>query len=69
VTSARDRAERLLAETELFDELGLHELAAEARMVARGVLELTAAVEIERSARVAIQERHEHLLARLGDRS
>ena len=45
----------LIAETELFDELGLGKLAGQARLVARDVLELVDMLEAERSARGAIQ--------------
>ncbi len=56
-----DRARELLARTELFDEFGFGQLAAGARMVARDVLDLCDALEGERSARRAVQERAERL--------
>ena len=43
--TAVDRAQHLIAATEMFDELGLHRLAAEARTVARDALDLAAALE------------------------
>ena len=52
---AEQRACDLLAETALFDELGLGQLAARARTVARDVLELVGMLAAERSARVAMQ--------------
>jgi hypothetical protein len=65
VTTARERAEELLAETALFGELGLDQLAAKSRMVARDSLEALDMLDAERSARRAIQERHERLLERV----
>ena len=56
LTPAEQRARHLLAETELFDALGIETLGFHARAVARDVLELTAELTSERSARMAIQE-------------
>ena len=56
LTPAEQRARHLLAETELFDALGIEKLGFHARAVARDVLELTADLAAERSARTAMQE-------------
>jgi hypothetical protein len=56
-----DRARELLAETALFDELGLVTLAAKSRCVAGDVIEQAEALEAERSVRMALQERAEQL--------
>jgi hypothetical protein len=56
---ARERAARFLDRTHCFHALGLDELGADARMLARLLLELADDLEAERSARQAIQQRHE----------
>ena len=62
LTPAEQRARNLLAETELFDALGIDKLGFHARAVARDVLELTAELASERSARIAIQEARDRCL-------
>ena len=62
----RERAGRLLANTEAFQKLGLGEMSADARMLARLCLELCDELEVERSVRVAIQKREETLLSIVG---
>lgn len=58
---AAERARKLLCETDLFAELGLPTLSSDARMCARAVLELTAELNAERSARVQIQAGRDRL--------
>jgi len=60
-SSAEQRARALLAETNLFDELGIGQFAASSRVVARDVLELTEHLAAERSARRAVQEARDRL--------
>ena len=52
---ARERARKFLDETNAFAELGLQELSADARMLARLLLELGDELDAERSARIAQQ--------------
>jgi len=61
LTKAEQRARHLLAETELFDALGIDKLGFHARAVAHDVLELTAELAAERSARMAMQEARDRL--------
>jgi hypothetical protein len=61
LTKAEQRARHLLAETELFDALGIEQLGFHARAVAYDVLELTVALAAERSARCAMQEARDRL--------
>jgi hypothetical protein len=56
-----DRARELLDKTELFEELGLHELARLSRLVARDVLELVDQVGFARSALRASDARADRL--------
>jgi hypothetical protein len=69
LTEARTRAEAILAGTNYFEALGLHELGADVRALARITLELADDVEAERSARVAIQANRDEcraIIARQG---
>lgn len=66
---ARERAARFLDRTHYFHALGLDELGADARMLARLLLELADMLEAERSARVALQARCETQQAILGRRA
>lgn len=61
-----DRAALLLLETDLFQEAGLGQLAATARMVARDVLDLSEELAAERHARVTLQQRLEKAQAIFG---
>jgi hypothetical protein len=63
VIAAEQRACELMAETELFDELGLGRLAGSARMVARDVLELAEQLAAARSAVDNWRQRHEDYVA------
>jgi hypothetical protein len=63
------RAERLLTATAHYDELGHHQLAAEARIVAGDVRELVAALEAERGMRRALQARTLEAERILGERA
>lgn len=69
VEQAKERAQRLLVETEHFDEIGLHKLAATARTIAADLIATTRAFEAERSARLSIQASRERLLETLAGRA
>ena len=59
---ARRRANAMLATTHLFDALGITDLGADSRALARLTLELADELEAERSARVALQEARDRCL-------
>jgi hypothetical protein len=59
---ARRRARALLLSTDYFAELGLSKASADSRMVARIALELADQVDIERSARTAMQAARDNAL-------
>ena len=63
---ARERATNLLRETNSFASLGLQDLSADARMLARFVLELCDELDAERSVRIAGKAENERLLAIVG---
>ena len=69
VDESRERATAFLTGTDYFAEVGLGKLAADARMLARLLLELADLVDAERSARVAIQCRAEELQRIIGKRA
>jgi hypothetical protein len=60
------RARHLLAATSLLRELGLEELAADSRAVARIALDLADELDAERSARRALQAKADRLEAIVG---
>jgi hypothetical protein len=63
------RAKKVLDATSYFEELGLNLAAADARMCARDLLDVMAALEAERSARVTLQARLEKCQDLLGERA
>lgn len=51
------RAEKLLANTEYFDAVGLGELAADSRVVSRSLIEMAKSLDSERELRIRFQNR------------
>jgi hypothetical protein len=59
---ARQRAHDFLAATSYFQALGLDRASADARFLARVVLDLAGELDIERGTRIAIQKQRDEAL-------
>jgi hypothetical protein len=62
LADARERAHTFLAATSYFQALGLEEASADARFLARLVLDLIDELDIERAARIAIQTQRDEAI-------
>jgi hypothetical protein len=63
LADARQRAHDFLTATSYFRALGLDRASADARFIARLVIDLTDEIDHERSARTAIQKQRDEALA------